>query len=115
MSAAVQKRGAGSVSIAPRGLRGAIARNNNMALAGRRRAAMGVEADARPAGPGYAVHGEGDAKPTITASAYRRATALALAAQHPRMNALLKDNVVERQGAVQRAWPWRWTRADGAG
>lgn len=99
MSAAVAEAGAGSASIALKGLRGAIARN--MALGWQApRVAMGVEADVSACRAWLRAQsvGEGDAKPTITACVLR-ATALALAA-HPRMNALLKDNVVECQGAV---------------
>lgn len=99
MNAAVAEAGAGSASIALKGLRGAIARN--MALGWEApRVAMGVEADVSACRAWLRAQpvGEGDAKPTITACVLR-ATALALAA-HPRMNALLKDNVVECQGAV---------------
>lgn len=99
MSAAVAEAGAGSASIALKGLRGAIARN--MALGWQApRVAMGAEADVSACRAWLRAQsvGEGDAKPTITACVLR-ATALALAA-HPRMNALLKDNVVECQGAV---------------
>ncbi|MHA7598523.1 2-oxo acid dehydrogenase subunit E2 [Alicycliphilus sp. T452] len=99
MSAAVAEAGTGSASIALKGLRGAIARN--MALGWQApRVAMGVDADVSACQAWLRAQpvGEGDAKPTITACVLR-ATALALAA-HPRMNALLKDNVVECQSAV---------------
>ncbi|MFD2755315.1 dihydrolipoamide acetyltransferase family protein [Comamonas terrae] len=82
-----------------KGLRGAIARN--MAVGWQApRVAMGVDVDVSACQAWLRTHpmAEGGARPTITACVLR-ATALALA-RHPRMNALLKDNVIECQGAV---------------
>ena len=82
-----------------KGLRGAIARN--MAVGWQApRVAMGVDVDVSACQAWLRAHpmAVGGAKPTITACVLR-ATALALA-RHPRMNALLKDNVIECQGAV---------------
>ncbi|HRO80896.1 MAG TPA: 2-oxo acid dehydrogenase subunit E2 [Alicycliphilus denitrificans] len=99
MSGAAAEAGAGNASIALKGLRGAIARN--MAAGWQApRVAMGIDVDVSACRQWLRTQAvaEGQARPTITACVLR-ATALALAG-HPRMNALLKDNVVECQSAV---------------
>lgn len=102
MSAAVAEAGVAAAStpgIPLKGLRGAIARNMTVGWQAPR-VAMGVDVDVSACQAWLRVHpmAEGGAKPTITACVLR-ATALALA-EHPRMNALLRDNVVECQSAV---------------
>lgn len=99
MSGAAAEAGAGNASIALKGLRGAIARN--MAAGWQApRVAIGIDVDVSACRQWLRTQGvaEGQARLTITACVLR-ATALALAG-HPRMNALLKDNVVECQSAV---------------
>jgi len=98
-TAAAPANSAAPAGIPLKGLRGAIARN--MAAGWQApRVAMGVDVDVGACQAWLRAHpmAEGGARPTITACVLR-ATALALA-EHPRMNALLKDNVIECQGAV---------------
>lgn len=98
-TAAAPANSAAPAGIPLKGLRGAIARN--MAAGWQApRVAMGVDVDVSACQAWLRTQptAEGGARPTITACVLR-ATALALA-EHPRMNALLKDNVIECQGAV---------------
>lgn len=99
MSTAVAEAGAATASIALKGLRGAIARN--MAVGWQApRVAMGVEVDVSACQQWLRSQSvaEGQARLSITACVLR-ATALALVG-YPRMNALLKDNVIECQPSV---------------